>query len=222
MTEPDWAERRAKMIRSQLESRGVADPRVLQAMGRVPRERFVPAAARPSAYADHALALHHGQTISQPYMVAVMTEALALTGSEKVLEIGTGSGYQCAVLAELAREVWTVERVPELARDAAALLAALGYGNVHVRTGDGSVGWPEEAPYQAILVTAAAPAVPASLIRQLDGDGGRLVVPVGNRELQHLDVVERRGNDLSTRRSIGCRFVPLVGDEGFPGGLFSG
>lgn len=216
MTEPDWAERRAQMIRGQLESRGVGDVRVLQAMGRVPRERFVPPAARPRAYADHALAIAHGQTISQPYMVAIMTEALGLTGVEKVLEIGTGSGYQCAVLAELAREVWTVERVPELARDAAALLQALGYGNVHVRSGDGSLGWPDEAPYDAILVTAATPALPASLLRQLDENGGRLVAPVGNRDLQHLEVVERRGADLSARRSIGCRFVPLVGDEGFP------
>jgi len=216
MTDPDWAVRRAQMVRGQIESRGVTAPRVLDAMARVPRERFVPDAARVRAYADHALGIEHGQTISQPYMVAVMTQALELDGTERVLEVGTGSGYQCAVLAELAREVWSVERIAGLAERAAALLAGLGYRNVHVRTGDGSRGWPEEAPYQAILVTAATPTLPPSLLDQLDPAGGVLVAPVGDRDLQHLAVVERRGTEYVTRHSIGCRFVPLVGEEGWP------
>lgn len=216
MTDPDWAARRAQMVRGQLESRGIAAPRVLDALARVPRERFVPEGARARAYADHALGIAHGQTISQPYMVAIMTQALDLDGTERVLEVGTGSGYQCAVLAELAREVWSVERIPSLAQEAARLLAGLGYGNVHVRTGDGSRGWPDEAPYQAILVTAATPTLPPSLLDQLDAAGGILVAPVGDRELQHLAVVERQGTEFVTRRSIGCRFVPLVGKEGWP------
>lgn len=216
MTDPDWAARRAQMVRGQLESRGIAAPRVLDALVRVLRECFVPEGACARAYADHALGIAHGQTISQPYMVAIMTQALDLDGTERVLEVGTGSGYQCAVLAELAQEVWSVERIPALAEEAARLLAGLGYGNVHVRTGDGSRGWPDEAPYQAILVTAATPTLPPSLLDQLDAAGGILVAPVGDRELQHLAVVERQGTEFVTRRSIGCRFVPLVGKEGWP------
>lgn len=216
MADPDWDERRAQMVRSQLERRGVDSPRVLRAMGLVPRELFVPPAVRTQAYSDHALGIAHGQTISQPYMVAVMSAALELEGWERVLEVGTGSGYQCAVLAELAREVWSVERIPELAESASDLLASLGYGNVNVRTGDGSSGWPEAAPYQGIVVTAATPRVPTPLLQQLDPDGGRLVAPVGDRELQSLSVVERHGTQFETHRSIGCRFVPLLGREGWP------
>ncbi|MDP2956963.1 MAG: protein-L-isoaspartate(D-aspartate) O-methyltransferase [Longimicrobiales bacterium] len=216
MTHPDWVAARARMVRSQLQGRGVDAPRLLAAMERVPRERFVPESARAHAYSDHALAIGHGQTISQPYMVAVMTQALELEGKERVLEIGTGSGYQCAVLAELASEVFSVERIPELAEAARALLSELGYGNARVRAGDGTLGWPEEAPFDAIVVTAAAPGTPSSLLAQLSPDGGRLVVPVGDRELQHMDVVERRGTEYVTRRSIGCRFVPLVGEQGWP------
>jgi protein-L-isoaspartate(D-aspartate) O-methyltransferase len=181
----------------------------------VPRERFVPEAARARAYGDHALSIGHGQTISQPYMVAVMTQALDLARGDRVLEVGTGSGYQAAVLAELAREVWSVERIPELADRATALLGELGYANVHVRAGDGTLGWPEQAPFDAIVVTAGAPASPRSLLSQLAPGGGRLVAPVGDRELQHLEIVERRGADYVTRRSIGCRFVPLLGAEGW-------
>lgn len=215
MHEADWARARARMVRTQLEGRGVASPRVLDALVRVPRERFVPDVLRSRACGDHALAIGHGQTISQPYMVAAMTQALDLQGSERVLEVGTGSGYQCAVLAELAAEVWSVERIPELADEALALLAGLGYRNVHVRTGDGTLGWPEAAPFDAIVVTAAAPVTPPSLLEQL-ADGGRLVAPVGDRDLQHLVVVERDGTEYRSRHSLGCRFVPLVGEEGWP------
>jgi protein-L-isoaspartate(D-aspartate) O-methyltransferase len=204
------------MVRTQLQGRGVDSRRVLAALERVPRERFVPQGARSHAYSDHALAIDHGQTISQPYMVAVMTQALELEGRERVLEVGTGSGYQCAVLAELASEVFSVERIPELAEVASSLLAELGYANVRVRAGDGTLGWPEEAPFDAIVVTAAAPEPPPSLLAQLSPDGGRLVVPVGDRELQHLAVVERHGTEYVTRHSIGCRFVPLVGEQGWP------
>jgi protein-L-isoaspartate(D-aspartate) O-methyltransferase len=216
MLPTDLAAQRAHMVREHLRARGIDSPRVLAAFERVPRERFVPASARARAYADQALAIGHGQTISQPYMVAVMTEALGLGGSERVLEVGTGSGYQAAVLAELAREVWSVERIPALGAEAAALLAELGYTNVRVLCADGSLGWPDQAPYDAVIVTAAAPAPPPSLLAQLSPDGGRLVAPVGDRDLQVLAVVERRGTEYVTRRSIGCRFVPLLGEEGWP------
>ncbi len=216
MANPDWAAARARMVRDQLEERGVASARVLAAIERVPRERFVPEVSRARSYGDHALAIGHGQTISQPYMVAVMTEALGLTGTERVLEIGTGSGYQCAILAELAAEVYSLERIPELAAEARTLLAELGYRNVHVRAGDGSLGWPEAAPFHAVVVTAAAPETPRALLEQLSPQDGRLVVPVGDRELQHLLIVERSGNEYVTRHSIGCRFVPLLGEQGWP------
>ncbi len=216
MLHDDLASARAHMIRAHLQGRGVASAPVLAALERVPRERFVPESARSRAYADQALSIGYGQTISQPYMVAVMTQALELGDGARVLEVGTGSGYQAAVLAELAREVWSVELVPELASAAATLLGELGYTNVHVRAGDGSLGWPEEAPFDAIVVTAGAPGTPRSLLAQLSPDGGRLVAPVGDRELQHLETVERRGTEYITRRSIGCRFVPLLGTEGWP------
>lgn len=217
MTDTDWAAQRAHMVRAQIASRGIRSPRVLDALERVPRERFVPEAARSRAVSDHALAIGHGQTISQPYMVAVMTEALELAPGDRVLEVGTGSGYQCAVLAELAAEVWSVERIPALAEAAAALLADLGYANAHVRCGDGSRGWPEQAPFDAIMVTAGAPDVPTALLDQLAETGGRLVVPVGDRELQHLSLVRRTPYGFQTRRTLGCRFVPLLGAEGWPG-----
>lgn len=216
MEERDYAERRERMVRGQLEHRGVASARVLDALRRVPRERFVQERERGRAYADHALPIGRGQTISQPYMVAVMTEALRLRAQDRVLEVGTGSGYQAAVLAELAAEVWTVERIAELARDATAVLEALGYANVHVRAGDGSLGWPEAAPFDRILVTAGAPAVPRTLVDQLSPEGGRLVAPVGERDLQELVVVERRGRRTRQRRILACRFVPLLGEEGWP------
>jgi protein-L-isoaspartate(D-aspartate) O-methyltransferase len=216
MIEPDRTSERARMVKAQLRARGVSDERVLSAMGRVPRERFVPPLMASQAYADHAMAIGHHQTISQPYMVAVMTEALALTGSERVLEVGTGSGYQCAILAELAGEVYSMERVEDLARAALDLLTdELGYANVHVRSGDGTLGWPDAAPFQGVIVTAAAPGPPHSLLEQLDPDGGRLVVPVGDHDLQHLVRVERHGTEFTSERTTACRFVPLVGAEGW-------
>jgi protein-L-isoaspartate(D-aspartate) O-methyltransferase len=216
MIDSDRASERASMVQVQLRDRGIKDARVLAAMGRIPREVFVPPELTPRAYVDHAMAIGHQQTISQPYMVAIMTEALSLSGDERVLEVGTGSGYQCAILAELAREVYSIERIPELAGQARELLAdELGYRNVHVRCGDGTVGWPEAAPFQAIIVTAAAPEPPPSLLEQLDPDGGRIVVPVGNQSLQYLVRMERHGTSLTSERTTACRFVPLLGMEGW-------
>jgi protein-L-isoaspartate(D-aspartate) O-methyltransferase len=192
----------------------VSDERVLDAMSRVPRERFVPEAVRRHAYADGALPIGHGQTISQPYMVAAICALLQLDGRERVLDVGTGSGYQAAVLAELAEEVVTVERVPELAEAARLALDEAGYERVEVHVGDGSVGLPERAPYDAVAVAAAAPSVPAALYEQLV-TGGRIVVPRGSRWGQELVLVVKTANGPDERRSVPCRFVPLVGDEGF-------
>ncbi|MCG6955591.1 MAG: protein-L-isoaspartate(D-aspartate) O-methyltransferase [Gemmatimonadetes bacterium] len=208
---------RAHMVQAQLRRRGVEDSRVLDVMGRVPRERFVPPEFSSRAYADHALSIGHHQTISQPYMVAVMTAALGLNGWEKVLEVGTGSGYQCAILAELAREVFTIERIPELARSAEELLVyELGYSNVHVHAGDGTLGWPEAAPFDAIIVTAAAPGAPPALLDQMDADGGHMIVPVGSQSLQQIEHIRRQGTAFSREKSTPCRFVPLVGLQGWP------
>ncbi len=205
---------REEMVRKQLESRGIHDPRVLSAIASVPRHRFVDGALRSRAYGDHALPIGGGQTISQPFMVALMTQALELAGGEKILEIGTGSGYQTAILAEFTPRVFSIERDPELSRAAAAILAELGYGNAILKTGDGSLGWPEHAPFDRILVTAGAPAVPPTLLAQL-ADPGRLVVPVGDRDLQTLEVVDRRGGTMTRRRLVDCAFVPLLGQEGW-------
>jgi protein-L-isoaspartate(D-aspartate) O-methyltransferase len=188
----------------------VHDERVLAAMARVPRERFVPDDLRRYAYEDRPLPIGHGQTISQPLMVALMTQALHLQGSERVLELGTGSGYQAALLAELAAHVVTVERVPELAEEAAQRLRELGYRNVEVHTAGGVLGWPEGAPYDAILVTAGAPRVPRSLLQQLAMDG-RLVIPVGERRVQQLLYVARTARGATVRKLGECRFVPLIG-----------
>jgi protein-L-isoaspartate(D-aspartate) O-methyltransferase len=193
---------------------GIEDERVLAAIGRVPRELFVPEALRSRAYADGALPIGHGATISQPTMVARMCEELRLTGGERVLDVGTGSGYQAAVLVELAAEVVGIERVPELARQARAALAAAGYPGVEVHVGDGTLGLPERAPYDGIVVAAAAPRPPAALVAQLTADG-RLVVPVGSRRDQRLEVVVRTERGADVIRSVPCRFVPLVGKEGF-------
>ena len=205
---------RARMVERQLRHRGIADERVLAAMGRVPREAFVPVAARRRAYDDGALPIGHGQTISQPFMVAAICSLLELEGDERVLDVGTGSGYQAAVLAELTQEVVTVERVPALAEAARAALVAAGYERVDVRVGDGSVGVPERAPYDAIAVGAAAPAVPRTLYGQL-AEGGRLVVPRGSRWGQDLVQVVKTSAGPTETASVPCRFVPLVGDEGF-------
>jgi protein-L-isoaspartate(D-aspartate) O-methyltransferase len=199
----------------ELRSQGIRDERVLAAIARVPRERFVPAVSRDLAWANVALPIGAGQTISQPYIVALMTTALGLSGQERVLEIGTGSGYQAAILAELATEVVTVERYASLATAAESLLAELGYGNVRVAVGDGTTGWPEGAPYERIIVTAGAPRVPLPLLAELRPDGGRLVIPVGESDDQVLLVVERHG-DRTTEQPLGpVRFVPLIGRAGW-------
>jgi protein-L-isoaspartate(D-aspartate) O-methyltransferase len=206
-----------RMVRLQVAARGVRDARVLEAMRRVPRDRFVPAAHRAEAWADRPLPIGRGQTVSQPYMVALMCEALGLRGRERVLEVGTGSGYQAAVLGELAAEVFTVERIPELADEAARALEALGCGNVTVVTGDGCRGLPERAPFDAIVVAAAAPGVPAALRVQL-ADGGILVVPVGSTAaVQVLTMVRRTGDRFLVEEGAGCRFVPLIGEGAFAG-----
>jgi protein-L-isoaspartate(D-aspartate) O-methyltransferase len=199
-----------RMVRTQLLSRGIRDERVLAVMSRLPRDRFVSGVGKAEAYGDFPLSIGHGQTISQPYMVALMSEELHLRGVENVLEIGTGSGYQTAVLAELAAQVYTIELVPALMKRTCKLLRELGYMNVTFRTGDGSRGWTEHSPYDRILVAAAARAIPRPLTAQL-ADEGIMVIPVGNsHNYQTLVVVRRVGEKLQTRESIGCRFVPLV------------
>lgn len=202
------------MVERQLRARGVTDERVLAAMALVPRELFVPPPLADRAYDDGALPIGHDQTISQPYVVATMCELLELRGGERVLDVGTGSGYATAVLAELAGEVVSIERIPELAEQARANLAAAGYDRIDLRVGDGSLGAPDRAPFGAISVAAAAPTVPQALADQL-ADGGRLVVPRGSRWEQRLVQVVRSGERLVERGSIPCRFVPLLGAEGF-------
>jgi protein-L-isoaspartate(D-aspartate) O-methyltransferase len=202
------------MVDAQLCGRDVVDERVLDAMERVPRELFVPEKLRDRAYDDAALPIGDGQTISQPYMVARICEALSLTGVERVLDVGTGSGYQAAVLAELAAEVDTIERIPRLAERARANLEAAGYGRVSVHVGDGSRGLPDRAPFDAIAVAAAAPELPRTLYEQLE-PRGRLVVPVGRRGMQRLEVIVRSPEGPAVLRSVPCRFVPLLGAEGF-------
>jgi protein-L-isoaspartate(D-aspartate) O-methyltransferase len=212
--EPDFRIARAFMAEQQLRARDIVDERVLEAMGRVPRELFVPESERRRAYEDAALPIGWGQTISQPYMVARICEALALRGSERVLDVGTGSGYQAAVLAELAEEVHTIERLPDLAEQARANLAAAGYERVQVHVGDGTLGLPEQAPFTGIAVAAAAPEFPQTLYDQLE-PGGRLVVPVGSARGQRLEVIVRSPEGPAVMHSVPCRFVPLVGSEGF-------
>ena len=197
-----------------LRKSGIEDERTLAAMGAVPRERFVPIGQRHRAYEDSALGIERGQTISQPYIVAATCVLLGLAGGERVLDVGTGSGYAACVLAELAREVVTIERVPELAAAAAAALARAGHPEVDVRVGDGSLGVPDRAPYDAVAVAAAAPSIPPALAAEL-ATGGRLVVPRGTRQAQRLVLVERRDGELVERASIPCRFVPLLGAAGF-------
>jgi protein-L-isoaspartate(D-aspartate) O-methyltransferase len=202
------------MVAEQLRGRDISDERVLAAMERVPRELFVPEPYRERAYDDAALPIGRGQTISQPYMVARICEALAAGPNDRVLDVGAGSGYQAAVLAELAYEVHTIERIPELAEQAREALAAAGYERVRVHVGDGTLGLPAHAPFVAIAVAAAAPETPPSLYEQLE-PGGRLVVPVGGRGGQELQLVVRSPEGPAILRSVSCRFVPLVGAEGF-------
>jgi protein-L-isoaspartate(D-aspartate) O-methyltransferase len=202
------------MVAEQLAGRGITDERVLGAMGRVPREVFVSDRDVRRAYRDMPLRIGHGQTISQPYMVAVICQAADVREGDAVLDIGTGSGYQAAVLAELGATVYTIERIPELAERARERLGEAGYGQVDVHVGDGSLGLPEHGPYDAIVVAAAAPAMPESLYDELRVRG-RLVVPVGGPEGQRLEVIVRSPEGPAVARSVPCRFVPLVGAEGF-------
>ncbi len=202
------------MVQTQLVARGIGDVRVLEAMGKVPRHLFVDEAMRDQAYSDYPLPIGEKQTISQPYIVALMTEALELKGHEKVLELGTGSGYQAAILAELADRVFSIERIPSLAYRANQILQKLGYKNVIIRVTDGTLGWPEEAPFDGILVTAGAPRIPQTLVDQL-ALGGRLVIPVGDRLSQELIKVNRTPDGIVKESLGGVRFVDLVGKWGW-------
>jgi len=205
----DLGKERAAMVEQQLRRRGIGDSRVLAAMGEVPREAFVPEAQRRNAYADSALPLSRGQTISQPLMVAMSVEALQLEGHETVLEVGAGSGYQAAVLSKLAKKVYAIEIIPELVQNARHVLDSLGIDNVEIICADGRKGWPEGAPYDGIVVAAAAEEVPSALIDQLQ-EGGRLVIPVGSRWGQSLRTSRKRGDKLETEELCRCVFVPLV------------
>jgi protein-L-isoaspartate(D-aspartate) O-methyltransferase len=206
---PDPTTARQFMVDSQLRARGISDARVLDAMLRVPRDQFVPEAYRSDAYEDHPLPIGDGQTISQPYVVALMLESLRLTPSDKVLEIGTGSGYATALLAELAAQVFSIERHPTLAENARTLLATLGYTNARVFIGDGTLGVPSLAPFDAILVSAASPALPSALLDQLN-DSGRMIIPVGSADSQQLQLIRKVNGELTISHRESVRFVPLV------------
>jgi protein-L-isoaspartate(D-aspartate) O-methyltransferase len=211
----DFSIARRNMVDRQIRGKGIADPRVLEAMSQVPRHLFVEEALRGQAYGEATLPIGERQTISQPFMVARMSEALLLRGSEKVLEIGTGSGYQTAVLARLAGRIFSVERLPDLARRARRLLDAIGCANVHVRVSDGTLGWEEEAPFEAIIVTAGSPSVPPQYRQQL-AVGGRLIIPVGGRGGQTLKRITRTSQTAFREEDLlDCRFVPLVGEHGW-------
>jgi len=206
---------RQEMVETQLIPRGISDPRVLEAFRRVPRHEFVPENLRYSAYDDCALPIGEGQTISQPFMVAIMTELLKLKGKEKVLEVGTGSGYQAAILAELCSQAYSIERISILSERAEKILKKLGYQNIKLIVGDGTQGYAEASPYQGIIVTAGCPSPPQPLIDQL-AEGGRLVIPLGDRYLQTLTVITKENDRIKTEESIGCVFVPLIGKYGWP------
>ncbi len=213
----DEQRRRLEMVETQIAGRGIREPRVLEAMREVPRHLFVPEAHRSRAYDDHPVPIGEGQTISQPYMVAIMTESLAPAPGSHVLEIGTGSGYQTAILARLSARVISVERHAPLAARAREVLDAIGIENVRIHVGDGTAGFPEGAPYDRILVTAGAPAIPQILLDEL-ADGGRLVIPVGPPGLQHLVIVDRRGDQFDRQQGDACVFVPLIGAHAWPDG----
>ncbi len=208
------AEERSRMVERQIRARGISDPRVLAAMREIPRHLFIPHPYDESAYDDNPLPIGNGQTISQPYIVALMTELLSLRPEDRVLEIGAGSGYQAAILSSLARQVTTIERIASVAELARKNLAALGLTNVRIVLGDGTLGYPEQAPYDGIIITAATPEVPRPLIDQL-AEGGRLVAPVGGREIQELVTLTRRGNEILRSSHGGVRFVPLIGEHGW-------
>jgi len=212
---PDFESQRERMIRDQLLARDITDPRVIEAMRRVPRHRFVPAHLQQMAYEDGPLPIAQDQTISQPYIVALMTQMLELKATDVVLEIGTGSGYQAAILCEIAQTVFSLERHPELAETAHQLLDELGYDNIEIYIGDGSQGLPDMAPFDAILVTAAAPAIPGPLRAQLNPLGGRLVLPIGDQHQQFLQRVRRSGDTWHVEHLIPVMFVPLYGRHGF-------
>jgi protein-L-isoaspartate(D-aspartate) O-methyltransferase len=210
----DLADIRHKMVEEQIRGKGIKDELVLAAMRKVPRHRFVEQSLQEQAYNDYPLPIFGGQTISQPYMVALMTECLQLKGDERVLEVGTGSGYQAAILAEIADKVYSIERDPHLARTARELLSELNYMNVIIKVGDGTSGWREFAPFDGIIVTAGSPVIPQPLQEQLR-DGGRLVVPVGSSSFQNLMCIERKGSKLKSQEVCGCTFVPLIGNHGW-------
>jgi protein-L-isoaspartate(D-aspartate) O-methyltransferase len=215
MEEDQYAQARNQMVNTQLIPRGISDARVLAAMRKVPRHRFVPSHLWDQAYNDYPLPIGEDQTISQPYIVALMTEILEPREADRVLEIGAGSGYQAAVLAELVAQVFTMDRVGSLANRAQEMLNSMGYRNIKIKEGDGTLGWPEEAPFDGIIVTAAAPQVPRPLTEQL-ALGGRLVIPVGDRYSQTLTRVRRTKDGLKFEYHGGCRFVPLIGQHGWP------
>jgi protein-L-isoaspartate(D-aspartate) O-methyltransferase len=208
------ADARTRMIEDQLRARGIRDERVLSAMAKVPREAFVAAEDAPKAYGDFPLPIGAGQTVSQPYIVAAMLEKLTLDPQDRVLEVGTGTGYEAAIMGELVAEVWTIERHAELADKATQILNGLGYPNVHVVRGDGSLGLPDQAPFDKILIAAAAPRIPDALIAQLV-DGGKMILPVGTRSEQQLQLLRKLGNELAITKEDLCRFVPLVGEQGW-------
>ncbi len=210
----NYEKERSLMVDEQIVGRGVKDERVLAVMRKIPRHEFLPEAIRGMAYTDNALPLGEGQTMSQPYMVALMTESLRLKGTERVLEIGTGSGYQAAVLAELCEKVYTVERIKLLAERARATLDRLGYKSVAIKVYDGTYGWKEMAPFDAIIVTAGSPDIPAPLMEQLKV-GGRMAIPVGDRYGQRLITVVKTAEGITTEQSIPCVFVPLIGNHGW-------
>jgi protein-L-isoaspartate(D-aspartate) O-methyltransferase len=204
-----------KLMVERLRAQGIRDEQVLEVMGKIPRHCFIAEAYWDQAYANHPLPIEEGQTISQPYIVALMTEALALKATDRVLEVGTGSGYQTAILAELAAKVYTIERSRELYESARRRLETAGYSNVYYKLGDGTLGWEEFSPYDAIIATGAVPTVPPSLVRQL-GEKGRLVLPVGDRQVQRLRLICRQGEEWNQRELCHCSFLPLVGKEGWP------
>lgn len=215
MIATEYAAERERMVREQLEKRGIRDPRVLEAFRAVPRHQFVPPGLVDSAYEDRPLQIGRGQTISQPLMVGLMTQALELRGGEKVLEVGTGSGYQAAILLQLGARVFSVERHAELQADAGARLERAGCGGASLRVGDGTLGWPEEAPFDRIIVTAGAPDVPIELLKQL-GEGGSMLIPIGDEQRQVLTRF-RRAEGRIVREDLGaCAFVKLIGREGWP------
>ena len=211
---PEFHLQRKRMVERQLIPRGIRDPRVLNAMEKVPRDRFVEKALAGEAYSDYPLLIGHNQTISQPYIVALMTEALDLSGKDKTLEIGTGSGYQTAILAELSREVYTIERIKPLLIKAKEVLTELDYKNIMFKAFDGTLGWKEYEPYDAIIVTAGAPEIPEPLLEQL-AEGGRLIIPVGNRFSQELIRITKEKGNYSEKSFGGCRFVDLIGLHGW-------